>query len=145
EWHHGQVRRMFDWAERNACRHRTVAAYFGETIEDCGVSCDVCTGDDILAGEAHPAMTLPTSGEGAAAVVDELRDTPLFEDLRTLRRRLADERGVPAYVVFSDATLLAMAEVRPTTEAGLLAIPGVGPVKLERYSEAFLAVLRDGG
>ena len=48
-------------------------------------------------------------------------------------------------MVFSDATLLAMAEVRPTTEAGLLAIPGVGPVKLERYSEAFLEVLGGGG
>jgi len=38
-----------------------------------------------------------------------------------------------------------MTEANPTTEAGMLAIPGVGPVKLERYSEAFLAVLRRGG
>ena len=70
-----------------------------------------------------------------------MRTSPLFESLKALRRRLADERGVPAYVVFSDATLLAMAEARPTTPAGLLAIPGVGPVKLERYGEAFLEVL----
>jgi len=145
EWHRGQVRRMFDWAERNACRHRTVAAYFGERMGDCGGSCDVCTGDDILAGTVHPGMTSPRSGERAAAAVDELRDTPLFEELRALRRRLADEREVPAYVVFSDATLLAMTEIHPTTEAGLLAIPGVGPVKLERYSEAFLEVLGGGG
>ena len=145
EWHRRQVRLMFDWAERNACRHRTVAAYFGEEIDDCGGSCDVCTGDDILGGTTHPVVTSSrTSGERATAADDELRDTPLFEDLRALRRRLADERGVPAYVVFSDATLLAMADTRPTTEAGLLAIPGVGPVKLERYSEAFLEVLGDG-
>jgi superfamily II DNA helicase RecQ len=136
---------MFDWADRNACRHRTVAAYFGEEIEACGGSCDVCTGDDILAGLTHPVAISGVSGERADTAVDELRATPLFEDLRALRRRLADEREVPAYVVFSDATLLAMAETRPTTEAGMLAIPGVGPVKLERYSEAFLAVLRSGG
>ena len=45
-------------------------------------------------------------------------------------------------MVFSDATLLAMAESHPSTTAGMLAIPGVGPVKLERYGAAFLEVLR---
>jgi len=51
---------------------------------------------------------------------------------------------VPPYVVFADATLLAMVEAGPSTEAELLAVPGVGPVKLERYGEAFLAVLHHG-
>jgi len=138
DWHRRQGRAMFEWAERRSCRHRTVAAYFGERIEDCGESCDVCTGDDVLAGGdrvSAPDRTHPTLR------VDAMRTSPLFESLKALRRRLADERGVPAYVVFSDATLLAMAEARPTTPAGLLAIPGVGPVKLERYGEAFLEVL----
>lgn len=48
---------------------------------------------------------------------------------------------MPAYVVFSDATLLAMTAERPTSEAELLSIPGVGPRKLERYGAAFLEVL----
>ena len=69
-------------------------------------------------------------------------DEELFQRLRTLRRRLADERDVPAYVVFSDVTLRDMARRRPVDRAGLLAVSGVGPVKLERYSEAFLEVLR---
>ena len=70
----------------------------------------------------------------------------LFERLRTLRRRLADEQNVPAYVVFSDATLWDMVARRPQTEAELLEVSGVGETKRERYGAAFLEALRgDGG
>ena len=131
---------MFDWADSRQCRHRTVAAYFGEQIGECGTACDVCTGEDLLAGAAPVASPQARSGADGSAT-----DSPLFESLRSLRRRLADERGVPAYVVFSDATLAAMAERRPVSEAEMLAIPGVGPVKLERYGEAFLEVLGSEG
>ena len=71
-------------------------------------------------------------------------DGDLFKRLRALRRALADEEGVPAYIVFSDAVLARMAEAHPTDEAGLLAIAGVGPAKLARYGEAFLRLLREG-
>ena len=63
------------------------------------------------------------------------------EETRALRRRLADARGVPAFVIFSDATLLAMAAMRPSSPAELLEVPGVGPHKLESYGAAFLAAL----
>jgi ATP-dependent DNA helicase RecQ len=144
-FHSRQIRAMFDWADRTSCRHQAVAAHFGEHIEPCGTSCDVCTGADVLEGLARPGRTssLGVSIPGARPATDDLRDTPLFEALRDLRRRLADERNVPAYVVFSDATLLEMAAARPTTEAGLLAVSGVGPAKLERYGEQFLAVIRE--
>jgi ATP-dependent DNA helicase RecQ len=142
EWHRRQVRAMFEWAERKACRHRGVVAHFGERITDCGSSCDHCSGVDLLAS----TESLSARSAGATALHrDDLRDTPLFEALRALRKRLADERGVPAYVVFSDATLLAMAANCPRTTAALLSIPGVGPVKVERYGAAFLEVLRGGG
>ena len=52
--------------------------------------------------------------------------------------------GVPAYIVFSDAVLRAMAARLPRSEAELLDVPGVGPAKLQRYGEAFLEVLREG-
>ena len=68
--------------------------------------------------------------------------SPLYEDLKALRRELADARGVPAYIVFSDATLLAMTASKPRNEAELLNVSGVGPTKLERYGEDFLEVLR---
>jgi ATP-dependent DNA helicase RecQ len=51
---------------------------------------------------------------------------------------------VPAYIVFSDAVLRAMAARRPQTPAELLQVPGVGPVKLERYGAAFLEALAAG-
>lgn len=62
----------------------------------------------------------------------------LFERLRALRKRLADEEGVPPYIVFSDATLRAMCANPPTNEQELLAVSGVGPTKLNRYGSAFL-------
>jgi ATP-dependent DNA helicase RecQ len=61
-----------------------------------------------------------------------------FEDLRALRLELAREQGVPPYVIFSDRTLTEMAERVPVTLDDLLAIAGVGAVKLERYGQAFL-------
>lgn len=59
-----------------------------------------------------------------------------------MRRRLAEEAGVPAYVVFSDATLWEMATRRPMNEEEFLEINGVGAKKLERYADVFLAELR---
>jgi ATP-dependent DNA helicase RecQ len=146
EWHRRQSRAMYRWAEQTACRHRAVVAHFGEEIGDCESSCDVCTGVDLLAATPRPARTAPLAAEGAESDgVADARHTALFASLRALRRRLAEERGVPPYVVFTDATLLAMVATRPATEADLLAVPGVGPAKLERYGEAFLEVLGDTG
>ena len=65
----------------------------------------------------------------------------LFETLRALRRRLAEEQGIPPYVVFHDFTLHEMVARKPRTLATLAQVPGVGRVKLERYGEAFLREL----
>jgi ATP-dependent DNA helicase RecQ len=67
-------------------------------------------------------------------------EQPLWEALRALRLQLAREQGVPPYVIFHDATLLAMLRARPRDTAELARIPGVGSAKLERYGRAFLAV-----
>ena len=68
-------------------------------------------------------------------------DTGLFETLRNLRRQLADERRVPAYVLFSDATLRDMARVRPGSPSALLGIRGVGERKLADLGERFLEII----
>jgi ATP-dependent DNA helicase RecQ len=67
---------------------------------------------------------------------------PLFEALREERLRLAKEQGVPPYVIFHDATLKAMALAQPTHPHDMLNLPGVGQGKLDRYGDAFLAVVR---
>ncbi|MXZ91734.1 MAG: hypothetical protein F4Z05_09715 [Chloroflexi bacterium] len=69
-------------------------------------------------------------------------DAGLFDELRALRRKLADEQGVPAFVVFSDATLRSLASARPTKPQDMLRVSGVGPAKLERYGEEFLEVIQ---
>jgi ATP-dependent DNA helicase RecQ len=72
-------------------------------------------------------------------------DDALFEELRALRRQIAEREGVPAYVIFHDATLREMAVVRPSTLEELLDISGVGQRKLEKYGGEFLALLRPAG
>jgi ATP-dependent DNA helicase RecQ len=64
-------------------------------------------------------------------------DEILFERLRTLRRKLADERRVPAYVIFGDATLRAMARAYPATAAEMEGIPGMGEKKRAEFGEVF--------
>lgn len=70
---------------------------------------------------------------------------PLFEALRACRRDLAQEAGVPPYVIFHDSTLREMTERLPQTMDALSRISGIGTRKLEAYGEAFLRVLREHG
>jgi ATP-dependent DNA helicase RecQ len=76
-------------------------------------------------------------GSGAAAPAD----SDLFERLRALRKRLADEHGLPPYVVFHDSTLREMAAHRPLTLDEFAELPGVGQAKLSRYGEQFIAAI----
>ena len=147
-WRKRQAREMFRFADRRSCRHQALVAHLGETLPPCAGSCDVCLGLNPAfamrsrspapaSRGASPAFTAPRARAAVAAGGE------LFQRLRLLRKRLADARSVPAYVVFSDATLLAMAESRPATLAELLTISGVGPKKLASYGEEFLAALRE--
>ena len=88
----------------------------------------------------------PTSGAVAArpkkkSVAPEAADAELFGRLRTWRKRQAEAQSVPAYVVFSDATLVAIADARPDSRSALARLSGVGPTKLDRYAVPVLAVL----
>jgi ATP-dependent DNA helicase RecQ len=73
----------------------------------------------------------------------ETEDQGLWNALRSCRKRLAEEQGVPPYVIFHDATLREMLEFRPLTAEQLRTITGVGESKLKRYGEEFLAVIRE--
>jgi ATP-dependent DNA helicase RecQ len=79
-----------------------------------------------------------TSAPRRAPEPDGDVDAGLFERLRSWRLETARADGVPAFVVFSDRTLRALAVARPSDERELAAVPGVGPAKLERYGEALL-------
>ena len=140
-----QIRSMFDFADGPACRHQALLGHFGERIAPCGASCDVCGGRDVLS-EAPKAIRRSKLVKGgvlsAPAPIPQDDEQALYLELKALRKRLADERNIPSYIVFSDATLQAMARYRPITAGHFLAISGVGPKKLDTYGEVFLELLR---
>jgi len=101
----------------------------------------------ILKAEMDVLLTQPVELEKKLETVAALPKKQvvadgLFEKLRALRRTLADENNVPAYVVFSDRTLLEMADARPRDEIEMLAVSGVGEHKLKLYGKAFLDEIR---
>ena len=81
----------------------------------------------------------PAAARAASGLRGE--DAELFEALRALRKRLAEEQGVPPYVILHDRTLTAICEQRPQTTAELAEIPGIGERKLERYASELLRVI----
>jgi ATP-dependent DNA helicase RecQ len=88
------------------------------------------------------SSAVPPAPPSAEAFLDGT-DASAFRYLRAVRKQLADAAGVPAYIVFNDAVLQEMASRRPSTPGELLAISGVGPAKLEKYGEAFLAAVAE--
>ena len=152
--------RLFRLVDAPRCRHRTIVGYFDEEIEDCGGSCDVCTGVSIMdrlallppepkrrkgkTAAGRPPV-IPDRGSATAASSLGPDDQVLFERLRVLRRTLADEAGVPAYVIFADKVLIEMATRRPANHEDLLQVPGIGAAKLERYGDVFLVAIDHHG
>lgn len=150
---------LFDLVERTACRHQALVAHFDETIDACGEYCDACTGESLEdriaefeASNAHklrktrePLRTGSRSSRNSSLDVEALDadERELFDTLRTVRKQLADEARVPAYIVFGDRVLLEMVSRRPRNEAEMLQVPGVGFAKLEQYGSAFLEAIND--
>ena len=106
----------------------------------------------VLRGQKQVSMSLPLHdlketrrAQRLAAMPDYELDDALFQKLRKVRERLAAREHMPAYIVFSDATLREMCVKRPSDEEELLAISGVGRHKLEKYGAAFLEALSGGG
>ena len=94
-----------------------------------------------IAAAPKPARAKKASSAGAAAPT--AGDYELFEALRALRRKLADQNGLPPYVIFHDASLREMAQRKPVTIADFATVPGVGQTKLLRYGEPFIEIIRE--
>ncbi|HHC6695732.1 ATP-dependent DNA helicase RecQ [Vibrio parahaemolyticus] len=102
----------------------------------------------LLRGDVSLELAVPRLDTAArAAKSDKLTsknyDKKLFAKLRKLRKSIADEDGLPPYVVFSDATLIDMAEILPTSYGEMLAVSGVGQRKLEKYADPFLDLIQE--
>ncbi|AMB80392.1 MULTISPECIES: DNA helicase RecQ [Pseudomonas] len=94
-----------------------------------------------LRRELKPQTTVKSSSASPASQLVRGEEREQWEALRALRRKLAEEHGVPPYVIFPDSTLLEMLRSQPTSLSEMAAVSGVGARKLERYGEAFLEVL----
>ena len=90
---------------------------------------------------AQPTAPVKRAKKTRASAAVPVSDDPLFEALRARRRELAQQQGVPPYVVFHDSTLAAMAAFKPRTLAAFADLPGVGERKLATYGAAFLEVI----
>ena len=102
----------------------------------------------LLRGDVSLELAVPRLDTTArAAKTDKLTsknyDKKLFAKLRKLRKSIADEDGLPPYVVFSDATLIDMADILPTSYGEMLAVSGVGQRKLEKYADPFLDLIQE--
>ncbi len=98
----------------------------------------------ILRGEEQMEIVRVLEKKAARAVKGETGapfDQELFELLRILRKQIADEQGIPPYLVFSDRSLHDMAAIFPRTSEAMLTVSGVGEVKLERYGHQFLRLI----
>ncbi|MFK7759084.1 MAG: RecQ family ATP-dependent DNA helicase [Phycisphaerales bacterium] len=122
-----------------------------ETLKfgDLGVSVMKGLGEVVL---SNPIGTGSASAErtrgrkqGREAVVLDIDERMIFDRLRGLRTRIAQEREVPPYVVFSDATLRALVKDRPTTRNEMLRVKGIGQAKLDSFGDVFLEALCDDG
>jgi ATP-dependent DNA helicase RecQ len=148
---------MQQYAYTKGCRRGLVLRYFGDPAArpKC-TGCDNCLGTKVVveSGTAPGVRGRPDrpakrrgAERGRDASADEApalsgADEALLARLRDLRRTISREESVPAYVVFADRTLAEIAVRRPADAGAMGKIRGVGPVKLERYGERFLDVVR---
>lgn len=123
-----QLNDITAYAEGERCRRAYLLRYFGETLATANCAgCDVCLPPQVLAAPPR-------------AETQEF-DQELFESLRVLRRMLAQEQGVPPYVIFGDRTLQEMARTYPQRMETMSEVFGVGREKLARYGSSFLEIV----
>jgi ATP-dependent DNA helicase RecQ len=163
-----KLKRMEGYAYATGCRRAFVLRYFGDPAArpECG-NCDNCLGikhsvDPTTVAQSARSTRKPATrskaeragdresfatrvAEQRAEITLDEEAAALFAELRTLRGAIAREEQVPAYVVFPDRTLAEIATRRPRSSAALADIRGVGPAKLEKYGERFLALVREAG
>ena len=156
-WGIGQELSEREW--RSVLR-QLLARRIVEAVGDFGVLVPGPEAGPVLRGEATVELavdrtTTPRSRGRARSGADgaragsraadglEIAEREVFEALRTWRSSVAKEKTIPPYMVFSDATLVAIVQARPSSTAQLSAVSGVGAKKLDEYGDAVLEVLAE--
>ncbi|HEX2047490.1 MAG TPA: ATP-dependent DNA helicase UvrD2 [Acidimicrobiales bacterium] len=137
------------WAERRTFAAGTMArspSPWLDVVEDAVRALDEAPGPSGQAwrscvADGRAQLRARAGGRQRAPRAGERADPSVLQALRSWRATTARASGVPAFVVFHDTTLAAVAEARPRDHSSLLALPGMGPVKAERYGDALLEVV----
>jgi RecQ family ATP-dependent DNA helicase len=140
-WRDYRTIKSFIYGDR--CRRRSILDHFGdrEAGQPLGRCCDVCDAQGWLPDPETIVVRAPRREKAAAAPPAELSDAdaPLFEELKAWRLRVAD--GKPAFTIAHNTTLAAIAASRPSDDASLVAIRGIGPSFIAKYAPDVLAIV----
>ncbi|MGH7603778.1 MAG: RecQ family ATP-dependent DNA helicase [Gemmatimonadaceae bacterium] len=141
------------YAYSKECRRGFVLKYFGDPAARTRCEgCDNCLGVTIVAEVENAKRAARDKKRSRATPAREARDDDLalgpaeerlLTALKTVRTKIAREEQVPPYIVFSDRTLAELAVRRPRSLNALQNVRGIGPMKLERYGEQFLAAIAE--
>ncbi len=137
----------FSWAERRTFGTGTMSRSPSPWLDEVEQAIRAIEGSAPPDGDgwrsrvAEGRAQLGPAGGRRARRAGERADPVVLAALRSWRANTARASGVPAFVVFHDTTLAAVAEARPRDRPALLALPGMGPVKADRYGDALLAVV----
>jgi ATP-dependent DNA helicase RecQ len=127
-----KLEQMRQYALTSGCLRSYILTYFGEKApQRCG-SCGNCLARDHIAA-ALRAKTVP---------VGQRQEKTLYDLLHSVRKDFAEQAGLPPELIFTDRTLQEMAQQKPQTEYEMLQIPGVSPVKYQKYGKTFLKVVQ---
>lgn len=151
-----KLQQMLNFCTHKACRRSFLLRYFGEKVNflKCD-NCDVCAPQTELIVQREktkkrkeiltyePIENADFSEPVSIAEQNTEYDRELFEKLRKLRKKLADERRVPPFVIFGDRTLQEITHALPQNKDGFSSIFGVGRQKLEEFGEIFTAAVRE--
>ncbi len=140
---HRRLRALVSYCEVPSCRRQVLLQYFGEASEPCN-NCDGCLGygDMNQAGQAPARSARGRVAWGAGSRLNPRSDA-LLQRLKTLRMNLAKARGVPAFVIFSDRSLIDMAQKIPLTRWDFGEVHGVGQAKQEQFGAIFLEAIAE--
>lgn len=142
--------RMIAYCKTRGCLRSFMLRYFGDNSK---TKCKMCSNCLSIQYQTTPSTCMPANTETKSHVKEPVStleiapaskcDSALYNALLVVRLMIAKKRGVPAYVIFSEASLREMCEKLPVTSKEFLKISGATQTKLDRYGEKFMRVIRE--
>jgi ATP-dependent DNA helicase RecQ len=138
-----KLNEMVHFCQSSQCRKKYVLNYFGEILNQSNCNaCDICLGSQDIEPLTALNQTPKNQKKSKLQLLNNYKQD-LFNELKQLRTKLAEQKGVPPYVIFSDVSLKDMATQFPGSDEAFMNIHGVGEKKLKDYGEDFLLIINE--